>query len=75
MSKKWILHLILFVIVASALVYAIVTKNDIGIIYMTFWSVFYFFKFIFDLVELRIGHKRYIEQIEKWTEMFNYKGE
>ena len=76
MRKIWIVDLIFFILMTSALVYSIITKNDMGICVTVVWSVYYLCKFIYDLVELRTRPKRLEKEAkEKLKYLFGNKGE
>ena len=74
MSKNRILNLIFFLVVLSALVFAIYTKNLMGIALMSFWSLFYAGALIYSLVYPKVKQKRLRQEAQEWLESFNKKG-
>ena len=74
MSKNRILNLIFFLVVLLALAYAIYTKNLMGIVLMSFWSIFYAGALIYSLVYTKVKQKRLRQEAQEWLESFNKKG-
>ena len=74
MSKNRILNLIFFLVVLLALAYAIYTKNLMGIVLMSFWSIFYLCALIYSFVYIKLKQKRLRQEAMEWLESFNKKG-
>ena len=68
MSKSWIFNLLFLVIMSTALVYAICTKNFLGIALMSFWVAFYLCALLYCLIEPKLKQKRLQREAMKWFE-------
>ena len=68
MSKSWIINLIFLVIMSTGLVYAICTKNYLGIALMSFWVIFYMGALLYCLIEPKFKRKRLQQEAKKWFE-------
>ncbi len=70
MSKNRIFNLIFLLVILSALAYAIYTKNLMGIVLMSFWSIFYLCALIYSLIYVKVKQKRLKQEAKEWFESF-----
>lgn len=71
MSKNRILNLIFLLVVLAALAYAIFTKNLMGIVLMSFWSIFYLCALVYSLIYVKVKQKRLKQEVKEWFEQFS----